>query len=207
MGSKGTNFTLSETEQALLSDVTFFKSKIALTTHISQIFGDLEIKLHEKATLYSDRIPAAALQKRGKISRGENYLGLPYLVLDHPAVFGKDGVFAFRTMMWWGHPFSCTFHISGKYLTKLHPGFSGFAGSLINQNVFACINENQWIHHQEQSNYIPFKDFTKLHGDWNFFAESKGFLKAAIQIPITKSDELETGVINFLEGILNQIKE
>ena len=35
-----------------------------------------------------------------KIAKGENYLGLPYVILDYPRIFGKEDVFAFRTMFW-----------------------------------------------------------------------------------------------------------
>lgn len=39
----------------------------------------------------------------GKISKGENYKGLPYYVLDYPRVFSKKELFAFRIIVWWGH--------------------------------------------------------------------------------------------------------
>jgi len=53
-----------------------------------------------------------------KISRGENYLGLPYLVLDYPRLFRPDAVLAIRTFFWWGHFFSSTLQLSGGYKTE-----------------------------------------------------------------------------------------
>lgn len=34
-----------------------------------------------------------------KISKGENYLQLPYLILDYPAIFEKNNIFALRTFL------------------------------------------------------------------------------------------------------------
>ena len=52
-----------------------------------------------------------------KISKGENYLQLPYLILDYPAIFEKNNIFALRTFFWWGNFFSINLHISGIYKT------------------------------------------------------------------------------------------
>ena len=41
-----------------------------------------------------------------KISKGENYLNLPYLVLDLPKIDGNHFPILCRTMFWWGKYFS-----------------------------------------------------------------------------------------------------
>ena len=51
-----------------------------------------------------------------RISRGEQYKGLPWVMLDYPRVFGKENVLAVRTMFWWGHYFTVTLHLKGEYL-------------------------------------------------------------------------------------------
>ena len=56
-----------------------------------------------------------SLNSSPKISKGENYKGLPWLVLDYPRYFNKEDIFAIRTLFWWGNFFSITLHISGKY--------------------------------------------------------------------------------------------
>src|ERR1700744_546088 len=57
----------------------------------------------------------ALMRKEPKISKGENYKGLPWVMLDYPRVFGREEVFAIRTMFWWGHGFSVTLHLKGKF--------------------------------------------------------------------------------------------
>ena len=49
-----------------------------------------------------------------KISKGEN-MGLPWVMLDYPRLFGQEDVLAIRTMFWWGHCFSVTLHLKGRY--------------------------------------------------------------------------------------------
>src|SRR2546423_9807434 len=48
-----------------------------------------------------------------KISKGENYLGLPYLVLDYPRISSADNFFFIRSFFWWGRFFSSTLQAGG----------------------------------------------------------------------------------------------
>ena len=85
--------------------------------------------------------------RTGKIFRGENYNGLPYLILDYPKYFGKDSVYAFRTMFWWGKYFSCTLH-----LTPLPKEIN--YNNLLRKDIYICVNDNPWQYHYEKDNYI-----------------------------------------------------
>ena len=86
-----------------------------------------------------------------KISKGENYHRLPYLILDHPAVFDKNNIFALRTFFWWGNFFSINLHLSGTYKTSLqHTLLKNINGC---EDLYYCINENEWHHHFEDNNF------------------------------------------------------
>jgi hypothetical protein len=91
-----------------------------------------------------------------KISRGENYLGLPWLILDFPRISGSDGVFFIRTMFWWGRFFSSTLHVSGIYkertVTQVMESYHRLSGYAIG------INEDPWVHHFEPGNYQPISE-------------------------------------------------
>ncbi len=86
-----------------------------------------------------------------KISRGENYLGLPWLILDYPRISGSQGVFFIRTMFWWGRFFSSTLHVSGIYkeqtATQVTESYHRLSAYSIG------INEDPWVHHFEPGNY------------------------------------------------------
>ncbi|MEQ8623997.1 MAG: hypothetical protein RJQ00_04055 [Vicingaceae bacterium] len=57
-----------------------------------------------------------AFSSTPKVSKGENFEGYPFRVLDYPRVFTTNDVFAFRTLIWWGNIISFTLHLKGKYL-------------------------------------------------------------------------------------------
>lgn len=93
-----------------------------------------------------------------KISRGENYLGLPYLILDYPRLSADAGLYFIRTMFWWGNFFSTTLHLSGPFadarrerIAAAYPFFCSHSFSF---------GTDPWAHHFEASNYTLIKDFT-----------------------------------------------
>ena len=63
----------------------------------------------------TDRLPAEVAEISPKISKGENYNGLPYVMFDYPRFFTKENVFAVRTFFWWANYFSVTLHLKGEY--------------------------------------------------------------------------------------------
>jgi hypothetical protein len=205
MGDKDTKFSLSNSEVALLKDVSFFHSKRALTDRIVVIFNNLEESLIQASTKYAAIIPASAMIRKGKISKGENYLGLPYMVLDFPSSFQKDNIFAFRTMMWWGHAFTCTLHLSGQYLNLMKPDFCDNNLSETAEDIYVCINADMWLHHHEPSNYIQLKEFRTSFGSISEHAKKQGFLKISIRIPIDQTSELKEKGTIFFVNVLNQL--
>src|SRR5690606_37500006 len=67
--------------------------------------------------------------------RGENYKGLPYVVLDYPRLMTKDEILNIRLLFWWGHYYSISLHLAGnallRYRTRLkqaveREAFSGY---------------------------------------------------------------------------------
>lgn len=102
-----------------------------------------------------------------KISKGENYRQLPYLILDHPAIFEKNNIFALRTFFWWGNFFSINLHLSGKYKNQFK---ETLLAKLKNcEDLYYCIHDDEWHHHFEADNFkkvdenIPLSNFTQTH--------------------------------------------
>ncbi|HXB90764.1 MAG TPA: hypothetical protein VNU72_00680 [Puia sp.] len=92
-----------------------------------------------------------------KIARGENYKGLPWVMLDYPRVFGREDVLAIRTMFWWGNAFSVTLHLKGRYreyyLPALRKGWSGLSDA----GFHIGISEDEWRHELDSETYRPMK--------------------------------------------------
>lgn len=90
-----------------------------------------------------------------KISRGENYLGLPWVILDYPRIFGREDVLAIRTMFWWGHPFSVTLHLKGRYQELYVPVIERRRALLAGAGFQVAIGADEWRHEWAADNYAP----------------------------------------------------
>lgn len=90
-----------------------------ITDKIVALFSELETDLKGAIENTSFSFPQGTFLRSGKISKGENFQGLPYVILDYPRLFSKDAIFAYRTMFWWGHFFSNTLHVRGSAIKKL----------------------------------------------------------------------------------------
>ena len=205
MGLKDTKIRLSADELAFLSETAFFDKKRNIIDGIIDLFGDLEGSIHEKVTKFSSVLPEATLNKRGKISRGENYQGLPYVILDYPSVFTKEGIFAFRTLMWWGNPFTFTFHISGSYLHTFRKKLIDCFSRNDNAELLVCINGNQFEHHLGVTNYRNLNEFLANNGNISELIKTNGFLKITQALPLIQIDKLNSGGVQFVEDILTRL--
>jgi hypothetical protein len=108
-----TKIHLSEEEWNLAMNAGILLTKNRVMEKLYQFLGEIAT---DSKTIFNDQsimLPVSIPWKTPKISRGENYQGLPYLVLDYPRFFFRDDVFAIRTMFWWGNYFSITIHLKG----------------------------------------------------------------------------------------------
>jgi hypothetical protein len=88
-----------------------------------------------------------------KIARGENYKGLPYVMLDYPRIFGTEDVLAIRTMFWWGHEFSVTLHLKGCYKDLYLPVIQEHWEELAAAGFHVGVSEDEWRHEHVPENY------------------------------------------------------
>ena len=193
---------LTSKELKTLHNTDFFLVKASATKKIEHLFAEVrdEIKsaIEENKIVFPKEVDAT----NGKIFRGENYQGLPYLVLDYPKHFSKDSVFAFRTMFWWGNFFSCTLHLQGKgleHLTDPIPTFPKGQPKVANEvratsatlplwgrwrgsGVYICVNNNPWQYHYKKDNYLSIDKLSDSEIK-KMLLESK-FIKLSRKIPI-----------------------
>lgn len=94
-----------------------------------------------------------------KISKGENYRGLPFLILDHPRYSSGPDLFFIRHMFWWGNFFSSTLHLAGEYCDRFRENIIDAYPLLTHYSV--GINTDPWEHHFEDSNYKPVSSLSK----------------------------------------------
>jgi len=150
-----TNLEITGGELAAMQDTSFFDVKAAVMKKISAALAGLKDQISENVSQYERQSPGHVFDHPGKISRGENYRGYPYLVLDYPRNFNRDEVFAYRCMFWWGHHFSYTLHVSGSYYEKATDNFIRNYSMLKLDDVFVCVNAQPWEYHFETGNFLP----------------------------------------------------
>ena len=182
-----TKIQLLPAEIELVSSPEIILTKNGILQKIKSFLEALQIKQLEILKQYSSKLPEEVLKVSPKISRGENYKGLPWLVLDNPRHFQHNNIFAIRTMFWWGNFFSITLHLSGKYKKDLL-GKDSEGMSLLKKNDFYIYaGQKEWEHDFDPSSYKKISA-TTIDELEKIFSENN-FLKLAVKFPI---DSLET---------------
>jgi hypothetical protein len=103
-----------------------------------------------------------------KISKGENYQGLPYVMLDYPRLFGREDVLAIRTFFWWGHAFSVTLHLKGTYRERYGPLIQRDRAALAAAGFHVSISADEWRHEFVPELYRPILNAEDLSGQSPF---------------------------------------
>ena len=193
---------LSAKEQELVVNADWILTKNAIIQKVNAFFGEVcetyQGLVAANPALASD--PAFAIGP--KISKGDQYEGLPWVMLDYPRVFSVKDVFAVRTFFWWGNQMSITLQLQGKYQqfysNAIQQYFFLRAGNPHAQYPwFVCINpDDPWQHHFREDNYVPAAQFPPAA-----FAQLP-FLKLAKKIPLEEWDDMEFFLQETFKDIL-----
>ena len=202
--NKFSKLMLSDEEQQLVNNSHWILTKRIILDKVHQLFGDVAgqqkiIIQHEK-----DWLPAAVLLSEAKISKGENYLQLPFLMLDYPRCFDGDNIFAVRTMFWWGNFFSITIHLSGSYKLMYQENLVINFDKLKQGVFYLCINESQWHHHFEDDNYISVNNLTQK--EIVTIIRQKQFIKLAVKFPLHQWNEIPALLEKKYTEIIEMLK-
>lgn len=159
--SEAAKIHLSTFETELVNNTEWIFAKQKIIEKVHHLFGLLQNR-YKNLLENNTGLPQEILEKKGaKIAKGENYNGLPYLILDYPAIFSKESIFAIRTMFWWGNFFSISLHLSGKYFKYTNETGNWF--SYLKEKEFSiCINEKEWEHDFSPMNFINANEMSEL---------------------------------------------
>ena len=184
-------------EMELVSSPDIILTKNAILQKIKSFLEELQLKqqviLHE----YSSHFPQELLKISPKISRGENYKGLPWLVLDNPRYFQHNNIFAIRTMFWWGNFFSITLHLSGNNKTELLKKISGHFALLGDTNFYIYTGQKEWEHDIDPTTYKRISSFNK--DELEQIITGNSFLKLAVKFPIDSLKAIEEKLLRNFE--------
>lgn len=153
---------LSKEEIALVSDPGWILTKNSIMGRAVELFAVLSERMKPELdnlrvmVLYeSAGYEAPPNWDTPKISKGENYQGLPYIMLDYPRLFSKEHVLAIRTMFWWGNYFSVTLHLKGWMCSMFLIQIYMYAKELADAGFHFAVSGDEWRHELESDNYHP----------------------------------------------------
>lgn len=181
-----TKITLSSYEQELVVNKEWILTKHIIIDKVYRLFGGLADLMQHIVETDKANLPAKAVTVSPKISRGENYRGLPYVMLDYPRYFTKDEVLAIRTFFWWGNFFSINLHLAGDCKTKAIPALLAAFQRLKEEGYYIAVPDDAWQHHFEADNYLPLSEYTAAAFAGRLNREP--FIKIAKKIPLQQWD-------------------
>lgn len=186
------NLRLSQEERLLLLDTRFILTKNAVLQKVEILFGELSETF--RSVVHKEGIEETApFILTPKIARGENYEGLPWVMLDYPRLFTKTDTCAIRCFFWWGHYCTITLQLSGIYYKQYFLAAKNFVQVLQQQNAndwYLSKSDDAWKHMLSETDYISIQ-----HVDDQYWGIEKPFLKLAKKIPLEKWDDMA----NFFE--------
>jgi hypothetical protein len=198
-----TKIQLSPQETELVTNTEWILAKHRILKKVYAMLGDINELIKTEAEPFNYLFPGNIKNPNGKISKGENYLQLPYVILDYPAFFERENIFAIRTMFWWGNFFSVTLHLSGIFKEQLLNKNPKVFSLLQKNNFFICVNDDEWEHHYEKDNYvdsvaITLQQFKKIN--------QKNFLKISKKITLSQWNETNDFVIKSIREIIELLQ-
>ena len=155
-----TKVTLSPKERELVNNTDWILTKNAVIQKVYDLFGGLsdvyQLALQNQVAITPEDVGI----RSPKISKGEQYEGLPWVMLDFPRHFAANDAFGIRSFFWWGNFCSITVQLSGKFKQKYVGAIQNYfqihgPDSTRCKDWFIGINDDPWKHHFGKDNYIP----------------------------------------------------
>ena len=196
---------LSQKEMELISNADLILTKTSILQKVNHLLATLQIKQQHHLESFQAQLPGQAISSSPKISKGESYKGLPYLILDYPRFFEKENICAIRTMFWWGNFFSVTLHLSGTPKQETEEKLIA-AYQLLKERDFYCyINDDQWEHNFETNNYISLTEISNT--EFENLVTEKPFIKLANKIPLEQWDNAEEMLLTYFKQIIEVLAD
>lgn len=184
-----------------LRNTAFFSFKRDFTQQIIAHFGAIIHTLKEADYVRAFPFPAGTDTSVGKISKGEQYQGLPYVIADFPRLFSNDTVLAYRIMFWWGHYFSFTWHLQGEVLNQYWPAIrSTWPLDILPADTAIAWQGDPWQHAVSAPYYQSVRQVSLP-------VERPAFVKLALVLPFEKADQLKAVACDYAMKVLTVLRD
>lgn len=188
--------SFSEKELSYLRDSDFLLTKSEITNKVIYLLGEVRQALKNFLKESGFVFPAGTDLFNGKISKGEKYKGLPYVVLDFPKLMQKENIFALRTMFWWSREWSCTLHLQGEVLCHYQENLLSNLTGCKNKEIWFCVNAQPWEYDYTENNYHPVHQITP--DKISSHLAKNHFVKVSRRLELNRYQELTSFVLDSL---------
>lgn len=194
-------FALNSIEMGMVKDAEWILAKNRIIGKVYDLFGALQEAMAA--------VPAIAGRPEGqgqpaKISRGEQYMGLPYVMLDYPRSFSRERIFACRTFFWWGRFFSLTLHLAGEPLEGQRARLLRLQEPLAEAGWRVCVHDDPWQHHFGNDNYRTIRSLAPAQ--WEQLVQKTPFVKLAKQYDLEEWGNMTAIAVAEYAALLEMLK-
>ncbi|HEX2608884.1 MAG TPA: hypothetical protein VHK91_15980 [Flavisolibacter sp.] len=173
---EGSKIRLSPSEMDLVTDASVILTKNNIIRKATALLQEVQEAVYQPSPIQ------AALRKQPKISKGENYLGLPYVVLDYPRLSEGTDLFFIRSFFWWGNFFSSTLQVSGSWKDRSLAPIAAAYTNLAAADYYVGCHADPWQHHFEEGNYRKIGGLSE--GAFHTVLEEQVHIKIAARWPL-----------------------
>ncbi len=169
--------TLSAKELELVMDTGWILTKNGIIQKVYTLFGEVSTAY---AAAFGNCVIAdkeTILSLSPKISKGEQYEGLPWVMLDHPRYYKREDAFGIRSFFWWGNGFSITLQLAGKYQQLYAAPIEKYFKQDPDRakEWLTGTGGDQWEHHFREDNYRPVNNLDEVFTTHHFIKLTKRF--------------------------------
>lgn len=192
----------SDEEIHLMSNRDIMLVKRQIMSKMADRFAQIEAKFRQQ--IYEIDLPPGTLLKAGKISRGENYKGQPYMVLDYPRLFTGNDVLNVRLLFWWGHYFTMSLHLAGQYWEHQKAKFAKPLNLPLRQSVRFQVTGSAWENDINAADFHYISDMdTHLH---QTKLKQSSFIKIVDCLSLDDTPNLEIFSIDVFKNFVSILK-
>jgi hypothetical protein len=170
----------NEAEIEFMQNRDLFPWKRDVMSKIAHTLNEVKLEMIKQEIHKHPIFPIDADRTTGKLSRGENTLGQPWMILDFPRLFNKEQVIACRTLFAWSYPIQQILHINGKAFNNLN--ISDVDISKTDRIKVACHKE-EWIYLGESTDWRPANSVNKSEIENSFRLSMQSSLENIAILP------------------------
>ena len=186
---------LSDRELEMVTNAELILTKNRIIQKVMELFGDVSAAAQTILAngLLKDLPEVQAIGP--KISKGEQYQELPWVILDYPRLFSNQHVLAIRCFFWWGHDLGMVLHLKGDYLEKHRAALQARVWA---EGTLFDTGQDEWNNDLAHTAFQPIQQIAV--SVW----EERSYLRIATKIPLREWDRIDSFLINQYQDI-NQV--